>query len=270
MNPVLKHRLVGIHKFITDSNERKFFGLSIRYGNSERYKPVNIRILGFNFNVPDALSFIWQFNEIFVEEFYQFDTDSNAPVIFDCGANVGTSCAYFKKKYPQSRIIAFEPNPNIESYLKTNIKNNFLENVEVISKAVWINENGVELGLENADDSSIYLEKNKMKVGSIRLKDFLEKEQTIDMLKIDIEGAEVEVMNDCKDSLRHVKNIFIEFHSYINQPQRLSAVIKVLEDAGFRYFIIQPENRSRPLVNHFNKSIPNMDLQLNIFGYRSA
>jgi FkbM family methyltransferase len=262
--------LAGIHRFITNPNERKFFKLLIRYGNIERYKPVKIRILNFNFNVPDALSFIWQFKEIFVEEYYSFKTDSNAPLIFDCGANVGTSCAFFKKYYPQSRIIAFEPNPNIASYLQTNIRNNFLDNIEVINKAVWIDANGVDLGLENADDSSIYLEKNKKKVGSIRLKDFLEKEQTIDMLKIDIEGAEVEVMNDCKDNLKHIKNIFIEFHSYINQPQRLSAVTKVLEDAGFRYFIIQPENRSKPLVNHFNKSIPNMDLQLNIFGYRSA
>lgn len=269
MNPALKHRLVGIHKFITNPNERKFFGLSIRYGNSARYKPVNIRIFNFNFNVPDALSFIWQFKEIFVEEFYRFETDSNAPVIFDCGANVGTSCAYFKKKYPQSKILAFEPNPNIESYLKTNIKNNFLNNIEVINKAVWIDENGVDLGLEDADDSSIYLEKNKMKIASIRLKDYLEKEQSIDMLKIDIEGSEVEVLRDCKDSLGNVKNIFIEFHSYLNQPQRLSEITEVLEVSGFRYFIIQPESRSKPLINHVNKSNPNMDLQLNIFGYRS-
>ena len=145
MNPALKYRLKGIHQFITNSNERIFLRLSIRYGNMERYKPVNIRFLNFNFKVPDALSFIWQFKEIFAEEYYRFETASQIPVIFDCGANVGTSCAFFKKIYPKSRILAFEPNPKIESYLKANIKNNSLNSIEVINKAVSVNTNRVEL-----------------------------------------------------------------------------------------------------------------------------
>ncbi len=33
MNPTLQHRLKGIHKFLTNSNERKFFWISLRYGN---------------------------------------------------------------------------------------------------------------------------------------------------------------------------------------------------------------------------------------------
>jgi len=269
MNPALKYRLKGIHQFITNSNERIFLRLSIRYGNMERYKPVNIRFLNFNFKVPDALSFIWQFKEIFAEEYYRFETASQIPVIFDCGANVGTSCAFFKKIYPKSRILAFEPNPKIESYLKANIKNNSLNSIEVINKAVWVNTNGVELGIDDADTSSIYLEKNKMRVDSIRLKDYLENEKTVDMLKMDIEGAEIEVLKDCKDSMANVRNIFVELHCYLGQRQKLSEIMEVLETAGFRYFIMQPENRFRPMINHINKSNPKMDLQLNIFAYRT-
>jgi len=269
MNPTMQHWLKGIHKFVTNSNERKFFNLSFRYGNYERYRPVNIKFLQFNFSVPDALSFIWQFKEIFVEEYYRFETKSETPVIFDCGANVGTSCAYFKFHYPQSRIVAFEPNAKIANYLAKNIEKNSLENIEVIAKAVWINNNGIDLGMDDADASSIHLQKNKMKVESARLKDYLEKEKTVDILKMDIEGAEIEVLKDCGESLSNVKNIFVEFHSYRNESQRLSAVIDVLESAGFRYFIMQPENRISPLINHFNKSNPGMDLQLNIFAYRT-
>ena len=170
--------------------------------------------------------------------------------------------------YPQSRIVAFEPNPKIAEYLKTNIKNNSLKNIEVINKAVWTNDNGIDLGIDNADASSIHLLKNRKKVESVRLKDYLVKEETVDMLKIDIEGAEIEVLTDCRESLSNVKNIFVEFHSYMIEPQRLSVVIDVLESAGFRYFVMQPENRVSPLINHFNKSNPGMDLQLNIFAYR--
>ena len=99
MNPSLQHWLKGAHKFLTNSNERRFFRLSLRYGNIERYKPVKINFLQFKFDVPDSLSFIWQFKEIFVEEYYRFETSSKAPVIYDCGANVGTSCAFFKHIY---------------------------------------------------------------------------------------------------------------------------------------------------------------------------
>ena len=268
MNPTFQHWLKGAHKFLTNSNERKFFSLSLRYGNSERYKPAKIDFLQFKFDVPDALSFIWQFKEIFVEEYYRFETNLTAPVIFDCGANVGTSCAFFKLIYPQSSIVAFEPNPRIAEYLRSNIKNNSLENIEVIEKAVWIHNDGIELGLESADASSIHLERNKIKVGSVRLKDLLDNKETVDMLKIDIEGAEIEVLKDCYGSLSNVRNLFVEFHSYTSKPQKLSEMITVLESSGFRYFIIQPENRSRPFLNKTNKFNPEMDLQLNIFAYR--
>jgi len=268
MNPTLQYWLKGFHKIVTNSNERIFFRLSVQYGNNERFKPVDLNFLRFKFSVPDALSFIWQFKEIFVEEYYRFETKSQVPVIYDCGANVGTSCTYFKYLYPHSRIVAFEPNAKIADYLAKNIKNNLLENIELINKAIWIDNNGLDLGLDDADASSIHLEKNKTKVESVRLKDFLGKEEVVDMLKMDIEGAEIEVFKDCKGSLTNVKNIFVEFHSYTNEPQRLSELIDVLESAGFRYFVMQPENRTSPLINHYNKSNPGMDLQLNIFAYR--
>lgn len=270
MNPALQHRLKGIHRFLTNSNERKFFWMSLQYGNRERYKPEKINFLQFKFDVPDALSFIWQFKEIFVEEFYRFEPKSKVPVIYDCGANIGTSCAFFKLIYPQSKIVAFEPNPKIIDYLLKNINSNSLENIEVIDKAVWKDDKGIELGMEDADASSIHLNKNKTKVDSVRLKDYIEKEKDVDMLKMDIEGAEIEVLQDCRESLSKVKNIFVEFHSYKNEPQRLSEIIQVLESAGFRYFITQPESRVTPLINHFNKSNPGMDLQLNIFAYRTS
>jgi len=268
MNPTLYHWLKGVHKIIVNPKERKFLRLSLRYGNYDRNKPVEISFLRFKFLLPDALSFIWQFKEIFVEEYYRFETDSKAPIIFDCGANVGTSCAFFKYHFPQSRILTFEPNLKIVEYLKRNIKNNSLENIEVIEKAVWINNNGLELGMEDADASSIYLDKNKTKVESIRLKDYLEKEEVVDMLKMDIEGAEVEVLKDCRESLTNVKNIFVEYHSYSSNSQKLSEIIRVLESSGFRYFVMQPENRSQPFINKLNKFNPTMDLQLNIFAYR--
>jgi hypothetical protein len=88
------------------------------------------------------------------------------------------------------------------------------------------------------------------------------------MLKIDIEGAEYDVLKDCSSSLDKVKNIFIEYHSYVNCVQKLSEILEILEKNNFRYFIKPVNDREKPLINRKNKFNPNMDLQLNIYGYK--
>jgi hypothetical protein len=100
------------------------------------------------------------------------------------------------------------------------------------------------------------------------LRDVLLRETRIDMLKMDIEGAETAVLTDCRDALAHVQNLFVEFHAYHDHPQTLSEVVQVLESSGFRYYINTSQYRHAPLVNHRYKGNDSMDLQLNIFAYR--
>ena len=269
MRVFIERAFNGINKFLKNPLERKFVFLSIFYGSKKRYQKKAINILGINFKVPDTLSFIWQFKEIFVEEYYRFDTTNNTPVILDCGANIGTSVIYFKKLYPNSKIIAFEANPGIAGILKGNLNANNIGDVEVIEKAVWINNEGIEIGVEDSDASSIYKEENKTNVPSVRLKEYLEKEKHIEMLKIDIEGAESEVLKDCKDRLSNISNMFIEYHSYLLREQNLGELLSILEENGFRYYVKANDDRNKPLMNRKIKSNPEMDLQLNIFAYRT-
>jgi hypothetical protein len=65
-----------------------------------------------------------------------------------------------------------------------------------------------------------------------------------------------------------VQHLFVEYHAYTGQPQRLDAVLAVLGESGFRYFIRSEADRARPFVNRVNSGTPYMDLQLNIFAYR--
>ncbi|MGD8305248.1 MAG: FkbM family methyltransferase [Ignavibacteria bacterium] len=242
--------------------------LAFLYGGKKRFKKGKISFEGFKFVIPDYRSFLWQYKEIFVDGNYNFNSDSTEPVIYDCGANVGTSCAYFKKIYPNASIKAIEANPKIAEYLQTNINKNYLSKIEVIDKAIWVDNDGVELNFEGADASSVYTDGKKQGVNSIRLKDLLETENRVDMLKMDIEGAESEVLLDCDSSLKVVRNIFIEYHSFAKSAQNLSNLLNVLEKNNFRYFIRNDSDRNKPLINKTNKSNPDIDLQLNIFAYR--
>ena len=259
---------MGLYNFITNPRQRTFMKLALLYGGRQRYKKGKINFEGLKFVIPDYKSFLWQYKEIFTDENYKFSTDSETPVIYDCGANVGTSCSYFKRIYPNAIIKAFEADPEISEYLKENLNTNGFNDVEIIEKAVWINDGGVDLNIEGADGSSIFTEGEKQRVDSIRLKNLLDSETRVDMLKVDIEGAENDVIIDCGHSLKIVDNIFIEYHSYTNSRQKLSEILNVLEQNKFRYFIRNDSSRNMPLINKTNKSNPAMDLQLNIFGCR--
>jgi hypothetical protein len=57
----------------------------------------------------------------------------------------------------------------------------------------------------------------------VRLKEYLDRAGRVDLLKMDIEGAEADVLEDCRGSLGGVQHLFVEYHAYTGQPQRLDA-----------------------------------------------
>ena len=257
------------HLFRTQSS-REFLRLAALYGDTPRYQPRNVEFMGQQLQVPDCFSFLWQFKEIFVDEAYKFNSTSAIPTILDCGANVGTSVLYFKKLFPTARIIAFEADPQIARILINNLQVNRIAQVEVVSKAVWIDNTGIEISPEGADGASVYGKGQKIQIPSVRLKEYLQHEPVIDMLKIDIEGAETAVLHDCQDVLGHVQHLFIEYHAYLDQPQELADILSILRKNGFRYFIRDDQDRRSPFVLRKYKNDTGMDLQLNIFAYRNV
>jgi len=267
MNQFIIETLKPVYRSLKSKVDREFYKLSLKLSNKPRFKPGFVKVNGLSLHYPDAASFFWQFKEIFLDEDYKFNSTSERPLILDCGSNIGTSCIYFKKLYPKARILAFEPSKDISYYLKENLINNGIKDIEICEKAVWINNADVEfLCDEGADGSSIKNGLKKIKVPSIRLKDILNSQEKIDLLKMDIEGAEVEVLEDCKGYIGHIKNIFIEYHSFRNEQQNLQNVLDILTKNSFRYFLKTSNNKKSPMVNHEDKNP--MDLQVNIFAIK--
>lgn len=258
----------NLFKFFNNSNYREYLRLAFHYGDKPRYHRYRIKFSNAIFDVPDCRSFIPQYKDIFVDEDYKFEAGSDKPLIYDCGANIGVSVLYFSKLYGRATIKAFEANPHIASILETNIARNNIRNVKVTNKAVWIDDAGVEISMDMADSSSMYSKGKKEKTNSIRLRDLIAREDKIDLLKMDIEGAETEVIRDCIPVLNKVSKIFIEYHTFVNQPQQLSEILSILEKNGFRYFIENVNDRKCPLINLSNVNSTGMDTQFNIYSYR--
>ncbi len=254
-------------KIITDSKKRKIYFEKRTLYKTPRFKEGASHFLEKPFYFVDAATFLHGFEEIFEQEIYKFNTNKKNPYIIDCGSNIGLSVVYFKQLYPNAKIAAFEPDEKIANTLNKNIKSFNLSDVEVNTKAIWINNDGIEFQLEGGFSGRIPKpgdQNNIVKVPTKRLKDLLQEEE-VDFLKIDIEGAEYAVLSDCAENLHKVKNIFIEYHSHIKETQCLHSILELIQKAGFRYHIHEAYTRKTPFVN--KDLMSGMDLQLNIFAY---
>jgi len=266
MKTLFKDSIFPFYKYLKSRNEREFYRLCDKWGGVERYEKRVVPFLSYKFEVSDCLSFIHQFKDIFVDELYKFETHEEAPLIYDCGSNVGTSCLYFKKLYPNARIKAFEADPQIASLLKKNMYESNIKGVEVIDKALWIHNDGIGFSPDHADSGSFYGDENRIWVDSIRLKELIEKEEKINMLKMDIEGAEVDIILDCQNVLHKVEHIFIEYHSWRKEGQKLDQVLRIMTSNHFRYYIAPVGSRYTPFIDKGQGK--KMDLQLNVFAFR--
>ena len=188
--------------------------LSWKFGD-KRYQPYyGLQIGKYIFDMPDYPSFRGQWEEIMNNHIYQFQNENVMPIILDFGANIGVSVAYFKQLYPQCKIEAYEADPQIFYYLKKNIQQNLLENVVLHNQAVWIQNGKISFSADGADGGKITNsnESGKM-IDCVDVLDIIQHYKQIDMLKMDVEGAEFQILKRLDNHISHVKHCFIEYHS---------------------------------------------------------
>ena len=235
---------------------------------SKRYQAKIIDLFGYKIIIPDVASFKFMYDEIFEKQIYKFYTSNNSPRIIDAGANIGLSVIFFKKLYPNAIIEAFDPDPKIFSILQKNIEAFSFENVKLHNTGLWNSDNELTFYSEGADAGRIIEESdtnNIIKAKFTSLRPFINGK--IDLLKIDIEGAEDVVLEDINDLLINVDRIFIEYHSFPNKRQSLYKILSILEVAGFRINMNTPGLVSQQpfvKVNMYN----GMDMQLNIYAFK--
>src|SRR5580765_5246070 len=100
-------------------------------GTVPRHTPGAIRMLDYELQYTDLLSFCSQWHDIFVQGALEFRTASESPRILDCGANVGLASLFFKRRYPAARITAYEADPALYSIAKANLAANKAADVEI-------------------------------------------------------------------------------------------------------------------------------------------
>ncbi len=219
----------------------------------------------------DPKAFLYSVKELFVEEIYKFKAQDDTPYIIDCGSYIGTSILFFKTQYPNAKILAFEPDNSNFELLNNNIKNWDLKDIEIQNAAIWIDNLGVNFIADGnmaskIDESNNTDHNENQKTKSVRLKDLLT--EKIDFLKIDIEGAEYEVLVDCESKLSFVENLFIEYHGNYNEMYKLNKILNILIENNFKYYIKEAGvTFEHPFYDREN--IYDFNIQLNIFAFKN-
>lgn len=199
-----------------------------------RRQPGVLVVGGRTLRYADLHSLYHQIRQIFGERLYDFRSRRPEPRILDCGAHVGVASLLFKERYPAARITAFEADPAIADMCRANLKAFGCGDVDVVAAAVWTHNNGVSFS-QSHDDAG-HAAEGAATTPSVRLKPLLE-EGPVDLLKLDVEGAEFAIIEDCGDALAAVDRMVIEMHAMDGAPPRIGALLAALEARGFRYVL---------------------------------
>lgn len=170
--------------------------------------------------------------EVFLSRCYEMpDFDfANTKLIVDLGANVGLTTLYFAGRAPQARFICVEPSPANVQLLRRNLA--AVPNATVVEAAAAGRSGSLAFDDERPAWGSLLSECGRSTVQGICMDDLLQQvapDARIDLLKIDIEGAEQDLFAGDAAWIDQVDCIVAELH----HPYTFEEFHALLTDRGF-------------------------------------
>jgi FkbM family methyltransferase len=171
------------------------------------------------------------------ETFGMMENDVALPftpaTIVDCGANGGFTGVYFRERWPRAKLVVIEPDPGNVEILRRNLGDE--KDVLLFEAAVWSGDSQLAFDDSRLGNSGHILTSGSLMVRARTLDSIVQEAglKSIDVLKMDIEGAEQAVfLEGPVDFLAITKAILIEFHGTDLERQ----ITKLLRGHGFVLF----------------------------------
>ncbi len=246
-------RLLGFNNWVSNMELNLLFdkisnsGFDIQKNN--KHYSISNKI--FKTNLRKDSSDIYVFDQIMINHEYEslvsliHSNKFAANVIIDLGANIGLTTLYLKNAFPDSKIICLEPDVENYQMLQKNISlNNNNNGVIPINAAIWHEETELQLDKSFRDGKDWSLSFKQIegkgrvdKINAITLSSIIQSYSIlrIDLLKIDIEGAERFILNKKVDLnfLSITKVIAVEIHDEFNCREDIYAALR---ESGFVLF----------------------------------
>jgi FkbM family methyltransferase len=177
---------------------------------------VFVRTLDRRVTIRPGTSDIRCLTKVFVNQEYKIPFETTPRLIIDAGANIGLATLYFSATFPRAKVIAIEPEPSNYELLVRNCAG--ITNVIPWHAAVWHTDTPLQIDNPGAEKWSFTVT-TRTRAGSeikaVTIPQILAQcgHDVIDILKLDIEGAERELFcNGCEAWLPRVMMIIIELH----------------------------------------------------------
>jgi FkbM family methyltransferase len=180
------------------------------------------------------------FRQIILGDAYKISENMSPRFIIDGGANIGLASLYFHNLYPSATILAVEPEPSNYQLLKLNVA--AYPQILAIHAALWTRHQKLRIQNEGANKWEFRVEPadSGEHIHAYTISDLLciAKSEVIDILKLDIEGAEYELFSKGYEGwIDKVKIIMIELHDYIH-PDCSAVFERAISGLSFRRYRI--------------------------------
>lgn len=159
------------------------------------------------------------FQQVFVDLNYDFEINFNPRFIIDCGANVGFSSLFFHKKFKDALVVAVEPELSNYTMLCKNTAP--YKQIQCLNKGIWNKNINLEITTEAFHKWGCRVRETEKEsedtIGAVTIGSIMKQfgYNEIDILKIDIEGSELEVFSEnYEEWLPKTKIIMIELHDW--------------------------------------------------------
>lgn len=150
--------------------------------------------------------------------------------IWDIGAHAGLTTAHFAELYAGAQVVGVEPHPGNFALAQANVAP-YADRCTLLQSAVWISDGrvGLEGKAGHEDGYRVSGTLSTMEVEAISLNTMLIRHGAPDYVKVDVEGAERELLNDATEWSSSVRCISVECHP----PYSLTSCVADLERLGF-------------------------------------
>ena len=163
------------------------------------------------------------YQQVFVDEEYAFEPARTPKSIIDAGANIGLATLYFASRFPSASIISVEPEEHNYRLLEKNVS--AYPQIKPVQAAVWSDNKEIsvvdpglgEWGYQTAAGETLLAPSSRHAVQGLTIDRLMADHgiEFVDILKIDIEGAEKEVFENPSLWIDRVGILIIELHEHL-------------------------------------------------------
>jgi FkbM family methyltransferase len=203
---------------------------------------------------------LYVLGEVFWEEVYapRLKQITAPEVVLDLGANIGAFSVWAARRWHVGKIVAVEMEDDNFDLLEENIRLNGLRGAVIPVKAAIWDEN-VQVGIKrhpfNHGMHQVCLDTGEKGIPALTLVKLMDtvKVKKVDILKMDIEGAEDRIFNGTNERLfaQGVGYLVAEMHP--TKGVLVERIVEILEKTGFEVNIRQQWLRTTVLLEAVNK-----------------